>query len=353
MRTDLLGHLVDLQRTYGDVVSYRIGPIRVFQFSHPEQNVEVLATQSRSFRKPANLKKVLGQWNGNGLVLSEGDFWVRQRRLVNPAFKPQRVAGYVGMIAARAGRMLDGWAGRTEVDVSTDLARLTLGVVAESLFGADVERHTERFIEAVAVLNEIAIREVSSPFVLPMWAPTPQKRRLRRAVEAIRGVVRGFVAERRKTGDDRGDLLSMLLLAVDEEGDGGRMTDVQAVDEAVNLMLGGNETTATALTWSAYLLAKNPAVQDDLRREVDEALGEGAPTAEAVPRLKRVEMAFKEAMRLYPPVYIVAREAAEEVTIAGHVLPRGSVVHVVPYVTQRDARWFGRGPAEASRRRPA
>jgi cytochrome P450 len=199
VRRDVVGMCVALQAAHGDAVHYRIGPFRAFHFTHPDQVVEVLVTHHRAFHKPFNLKNVLGQWNGNGLVLSDGDFWVRQRRLIQPAFKPQRVEAHVEAIVTRVARMLDGWEGSGEVQIDQDLARLTLGVVAEALFGADVERHTDSFIQAVAVLNEIAIRELQWPFVLPPWAPTPQKRRLRRAIRTIHGIAEGFSAARRRT----------------------------------------------------------------------------------------------------------------------------------------------------------
>src|SRR5262249_15126724 len=162
--------------------------------------------------------------------VNEGESWLRQRRLVQPAFKPQRLAAHAGAVARRTARMLDAWAGRDEVEVATDLGRLTLGVVAEALFGADVEGATDRFLAAVAVLKEIATLELTTPLVLPMWAPTPTKRRLREAVGVIDGIVRGIIAARRRSGEDRGDLLSALLLAVDEEGDGRGMSEEQARD---------------------------------------------------------------------------------------------------------------------------
>src|SRR5579863_6435131 len=160
MQRDVAATCAALAAAHGDAVHYRIGPFHVFHFTHPDQAVEVLVTHHRAFHKPFNLKQVLSQWDGNGLVVSDGDYWVRQRRLIQPAFKPQRVEAHVAAIAARAGRMLDGWEGRAEAQVDLDLARLTLGVVAEALFGADVERHTESFIQAVAVLNAVAIREM-------------------------------------------------------------------------------------------------------------------------------------------------------------------------------------------------
>jgi cytochrome P450 len=202
---------------------------------------------------------------------------------------------------------------------------------------------TDRFIAAVAVLNEVGVKELTSPIVLPMWAPVPSKRRLKEAVAFVDDTVRGIIAARRKKPEDRGDLLSALLLAVDEEGDGGGMTEEQARDESVGLLLGGNETTATALTWALHLLAAHPEEQDAVAAEaisVLGVLGDGPPGADVLPRLQRATWAFKEALRLYPPAYILSRESVEEVTVAGHRIPRGSHVQVVPFVTQRDGRWF-------------
>jgi cytochrome P450 len=269
---------------------------------------------------------------------------------VNPAFKPQRVAGYLDIVLRRCDAMLDRWAraqagaparpGPPEVDATVDLSALTLGVVAEALFGADVERHAARVLAAVAELNAAGAREMTSPVVLPRWAPTPAKRRLNAAIDVLDGVVRGFIAERRASGEDKGDLLSMMLLAEDAEGGTGRMDDTQARDEAVNLLLGGNETTATALAWSLHLLSRSPEVLAAARREVLEATSGGALTAAHLPRLAFVEAVLKEAMRLYPPAYLLPRQAIEDVTIAGYDVPRGSIVHVALYVTHHDARWF-------------
>jgi cytochrome P450 len=340
MQRDLLAHCVALAKAHGDVVAYRLGPIPVFQLTHPDAAHEVLVAQHRAFRKPRNLVKVLGQWNGKGLVVNEGESWLRQRRLVHPAFKPQRLAAHVEAVARRTGELLAAWEGRGEVDASGDLGRLTFGVVAEALFGADVAGVTDRFLAAVAVLNEIGVEELTSPVVFPMWMPLPSKRRLREAVGVVDGTVRGIIAGRRKKPEDRGDLLSALLLAVDEEGDGGGMSEEQARDEAVGLLLGGNETTATALTWALHLLAAHPEEQDRAAAEAASVLGDGPPTAESLPRLQRTTWIFKEAIRLYPPAYILAREAEEAVTVAGLSIPRGAAVQVVPFITQRDGRWF-------------
>ncbi len=335
LQRDLVAHCAGMA-TLGDAVTYRIGPVVVVQLNHPEAVHDVLVTQHKSFRKPKLLARVLGQWNGGGLVVSEGEAWQRKRRLVQPAFKPSRLAAHAGAVDAHTTRMLEGFPKRGELDVAAELNRLTLRVVADALFGADMESDVDAFVGAVAVLNEIAIRELSSPFVMPLWAPLPSKRRLREAIAVIHGILGRIIRDRRKTGEDRGDLLSALLLAVDEEG-GGTMTDEEVRDDAVGLMLGGNETTATGLTWALALLAQNHAEQDALAAEIA-AGGDDTDPAWAPP--KRAAWAFKEALRLYPPAYIVPREALLDVTIRGTLIPKGATVHMVPFVTQRDARWF-------------
>jgi cytochrome P450 len=340
MREDLPEHMARLAREHGDAVHYSIANVPVYQFSHPDTAIEILSTKHHAFQKPTLMRKVLGQWNGSGLAVNEGESWVKQRRLVNPAFKPQRVQKHAGEIVRRTNAMLDAWRGRPEVDAAQDLARLTLGVVAEALFGSEVEHRIDAFIDHVAALNDDGFRELSSPIVLPMWAPTRAKRRIRAATEFLQGTADELIAERRRSGEDRGDLLSIMLLAKDDEGDGRQMNDRQARDEAVNLLLGGNETTATGLTWAVYLLAKHPDAQAEARKEILEALGRDPPTAESLPKLKLTEMIFKEALRLYPPAYILPRETREEVVIGGYRLKRGATVHVATFVIQRDARWF-------------
>jgi cytochrome P450 len=340
MREDMLAYAVEIAREHGDAAHYAIAGLHVFQFTSPAEAHEVLVQKSRSFHKTQRMKQVLGQWNGSGLVVNDGEPWIRQRRLVQAAFRPNELRAHSAAIAERAGRMLEGWAGRGEIEAGTEIGRLTLGVVSEALFGAQVEEHQDRFVEEVAVLNETAIAEMTAPVVLPMWAPVPAKRRMSKAVAFLKGFVDGIVAKRRRSSEEHGDLLSLLLSAVDEKGDGGRMTDTQVRDEAINLLLGGNETTATGLMWTLHLLAEHPAIQEEIQREIDEVIGDAAPSVESIPRLRKTEMAFKEALRLYPPAYLLAREAVADVTIGGYSVPRGATVQLVPYITQRDPRWF-------------
>lgn len=340
MQRDLFGFYCETARKHGDACRYRVGPFVVVQLTHPEHVHQVLVEKSKAFRKPERLRRVLGQWNGNGLAVNEGESWVRQRRLTNPAFKPQRLERYVAIVNRRVAELLEGWRHETRLDVSTAIYRLTLGVVAEALFGSDVERHTERFAREVATLNLDGLKEMSSPILLPLWSPTPRKTRIRRATRYLQSVADEMIAAHRQESVDRGDLLSALLHVPDDDGGGAQMTDRQARDEAINLMLGGAETTGTALLWTLHLWSTHPAEQAAARDEVRRVLRGAPPTWADLAELGTVERAFKEALRLYPPAYLIPREAAQDVEIGGHAIPEGAQVTLVVYVTQRDARWF-------------
>lgn len=347
LSADILGFYADLARRYGDCVYLRLGPYRDYVFFHPDQVREVLVAKARYFRKMPALRRILAELDGNGLVFSEGDFWLRQRRLIQPAFHAQRFGRYAAVMVERTRRLLDRWeaaagaAGTLEVDVEKEMTGLTLEIAARTFFDADVAGETAELGAAVATMSEVTVREVQSPLPLPDWLPLPLKRRKRRALDYLNGTVRRIIRERRASGEDRGDLLSMLLLAVDAEGDGGRMTDEQAREEAMTLFMAGHDTTAAGLTWAWYVLAKHPAVAGRAAAEVDAVLGGRPPTLEDVPRLRYLEWVLKETLRLYPPaIGVFTRQATEDVEIGGYPLRKGSLVQLLSYVTHRDPRWF-------------
>lgn len=340
MQRDLLGFCQELARDYGDIVAFRAGPVRFFQFTHPDQVQEVLVKQARKFRKPAYIKKVFGQWDGEGLLLSEGEFWMRQRRLIQQAFHPRRVAGYASSMVEFTQAMLGRWQSQVEVNVVDEMPRLTLDIVGRTLFGADLGERATEIAAAVDALQEVAMAETSRIVPLPAWLPVRIHRRRRWATSVLHTLIEGLIRERRATGEDRGDLLSMLLLAADTEGDGHGMSDVQVRDEVTTLLLAGHETTAVSLMWTLYYLAENPRIQDQVIASLDAALADRSPTFGDLPKLVQVEMAFQEAMRLRGPVYFFSRQAAEDVEIAGVRIPKGSQVHLVPYITHHDPRWF-------------
>jgi cytochrome P450 len=344
IKADVLGFYQGLARAHGDSVYLRLGPYPTYLFFHPNEIREVLVTKARHFVKMTHIRRVLRQLDGNGLVISEGDLWLRQRRLVQPAFHPRRFAGYARTIVACTGEMLQRWRqeGPGERDFDREMTGLTLEVVCRTLFGSQLPAEAKHDVgRAVALLSETFLHEFQAPFRLPDWLPLPGKRRKRWAIRLLDGTVRDLIRQRRASEQDAGDLLSMLLLAVDEEGDGHGMSDEQARDEAITLFIAGHDTSAAALAWTWLALARHPEVLERARCEVSEALAGRPPTADDVPRLAFVERVVKEVLRLYPPaIGVFTRQATSEVEIGGYRLPRGSLVQMLSYVTHRDPRWF-------------
>jgi len=347
MKHDLLGYYTELHRRFGDVVFLRLGPYRDYVFFHPDAVREVLVAKAKQFRRFYRPMQVLRQWNGNSVLISEGDEWLRQRRMVQPAFNPRRFERYASCMVARTRNRLDCWlktinaAGSIETRIGKEMTDLTLEIIAKTMFDAEISADASDVGRAVAILSEIAVKEMESPWTLPDWAPLPEKRRKRWAMRRLDETVRRFIRERRDSGVDKGDLLSMLLLAVDEEGDGGRFTDEQARDQSMTLLIAGHDTTAAGLIWLFYCLARNPQAAALVHQELDAVLAGREPTASDLPRLSYTERAVKETLRLYPPaIGVFMRQAATDVEIAGYTLPKGSLVQLFSYVCQRDPRWF-------------
>ena len=333
-----LPFLSRLQREYGDASRFRIGPQPVFFFAHPDQVRDVLVVRNTSFIKGLALQRtkvVLGE----GLLTSEGELHKRQRRLAQPAFHRERIQRYGEVMVEKALRARDRWRDGQEVDVHHEMMRLTLAVVAQTLFDADVDDEAD---EIGAALTELMLM---FPLLVHPLAPLllrmpvmPQVRRFRRALERLDRTIYSIVEERRRANADRGDLLSMLILATDVEGDGGGMSDLQLRDETMTLFLAGHETTANALAWTWYLLARNPEVERELHRELDGVLGGRTPSPTDYPRLPYTEMVLAESMRLRPPAWGIGRFATEDVRIGEWDVPARGLVLVSQWVTHRDPR---------------
>ena len=347
VRRDLLGFYTNLHRTYGDAVRVRLGPYVQHLFFHPDEVKEVLATKADRFVKIRRVREVLSQWDGNGLVLSEGAFWQRQRRLMQPAFHNDRVRRYGETMVSITARLRDEWhaaarrAGHFVVDTNEAMTALTLNIASETLFGADISGQTARLGEAIAALSDEAVKELQEPVTLPRWLPLPRVRRKWAAIDLLDTTVREIIRERRASDKgDRGDLLSMLLAAVDEEHDGGRMTDEQVRDETITLFLAGHDTSAAGLTWLWHNLARHPEVLARATAEVD-ALGARPPAAADLKQLPYLDRVLKETLRLHPPaIGVFTREAVAPVEIGGYQLKRGHHVQLLSFVTQRDPRFF-------------
>jgi cytochrome P450 len=338
-RRDPIGFLLDSARKYGDVVYLKFGPQDLFLINHPDYIRDVLVTDNRNFVKSRGLemaKKFLGE----GLLTSEGEFHRRQRRLAQPAFHHKRINAYAEVMADYAARIRDGWSDGETVDISQEMMRLTLAIVGKTLFDADVESETKKIGEALTDIMQLFER-ITMPFPwLLEKLPLPSNFRFVKAKQRLDATIYRIINERRASGEDRGDLLSMLLLAQDEEGDGGSMTDLQLRDEAMTIFLAGHETTANALTWTWYLVSQNPEVEARLHAEIDSVLGINLPTAEDVAKLRYTEMVFAEAMRLFPPAWTVGRRALNDYRIDKYDVPAGSIILMSQYVMHHDARYY-------------
>lgn len=325
-----------LQRDYGDIVTMRYYNFRVYFVSHPDYIEQVLVTDNRKFIKGRILRKNK-QLFGNGLLTSEGEFWLRQRRLAQPAFHRGRVASYADTMTRFASRMASEWSNGEECDIHAEMMRLTLSIVAKTLFDADVDREAKRVghaLEAIMQLNS----DFRKLILTPTWLPTPRKIHATIATAKLNRIIYRFIEERRASGVDNGDLLSMLLAARDD--DGSRMTDRQLRDEAITIFLAGHETTANALSWTWMLLAQNPHVESKLHEELDRVLGARTPTLDDLPNLRYTSFVITESLRLYPPAWGMARVAIEDVEIAGYPIPKGCGVSLAQWVVHRDPRWF-------------
>jgi cytochrome P450 len=336
--TEALGFFTVCAREYGDFVPLRLGPTRAVLLSHPDLVEEVLVARNHDFRKNDGARR-LSSLLGNGLVLSEGDFWRRQRRLAQPAFHRQRIAGYGETMVTYAERMLAGWRDGETRDVHREMVEVTFQIAARTLFGTEVAGDVARLRGAtLATTQHFRSRLFTLLFFLPDSVPTPGNLRFRRAVRELDLLVYRIIQDRRATGEDPGDLLSMLLRAQDENGSG--MTDRQLRDEVLTLLLAGHDTTALALSWAWYLLARNPEAEARLWAELDEVLDGRPPTVADVPRLRYAEAVISESMRLYPPAWTMGRKALRDTTVGGYPVRRGTTLLMSQWVIHRDPRFF-------------
>ncbi|MEO8194097.1 MAG: cytochrome P450 [Gemmatimonadales bacterium] len=334
-----LAMMLSMQRAHGDIAHWRIGPQDIYLFSHPDLVRDVLVTNQKNFRKSRGLERAR-RLLGDGLLTSEGEVHLRQRRLAQPAFHRQRIAAYASTMSDYAERTSSRWHNGDTVDMHKEMMRLTLGIVSRTLFDADVDEEAAEVGDALTHAFE-SFNIAMLPFteILEKF-PLPAVRRFNAARDTLDRIIYRMIEERRKSDEDRGDLLSMLLLATDTEGDGGGMSDTQLRDEALTLFLAGHETTANALTWTWYLLSQHPEIEARVHAEVDSVLGGRAPRFDDMPALPYTRMVFAESMRLYPPAWAIGRRAIEAFGVKGYTIPRRSVVIMSPYIMHRDARFF-------------
>jgi cytochrome P450 len=336
-RRNAPGLLLKAAREHGDIAVLRLGPQTIYAIANPEWIRDILVTHQSNFIKSKMLEraKVL---LGEGLLTSEGEFHKRQRRLSQPAFHRERLIGYGSSMVDCAVHTRESWQTGSTLDISREMNHLTLAIVARTLFSADVSAEADEIRSALTDVLGL-FEMVLAPFSeLLEKLPLPSVRRFERARDRLDKTIYRIIAERRASVEDKGDLLSMLLLAQDE--DNSTMSDKQVRDEALTLFLAGHETTANALSWTWYLLSQNPDAEARFHVEIDEVLEGRLPSFDDLPNLKYVERVFSEAMRLYPPAWGIGRRNLEEYRIGDHLVPPRTVILMSPYVVHRDPRWY-------------
>jgi cytochrome P450 len=335
-RRDPLAFFTKLARDYGDVSQLTLFDFRTLFINHPDDIEDVLVNKARKFEKGRVMKANMRLF-GEGLLTSEGDFWLRQRRLAQPAFHRARIAAYGTTMVEYSERAMRGWKSGEVRDIHEDMMEITLQIVGKTLFNTDLTRDAKEVGETLEILLKLAA-DFGKSILIPLWVPTPRNLRARMGIRRIEKIIYRIIAQKRAEARDTGDLLSMLLAVQDE--DGSRMSDRQLRDETITLFLAGHETTANALSWTLWLLAQNPAAEKKFLEELHGVLVGRAPNIEDIPKLTYTANILTESMRLYPPAWGMARLVKEEVEVAGYKLVPGNGVACAQWVVHRDPRWF-------------
>jgi len=337
-RRDVLGLLLEGQRRYGDVVRCRLGPEVIHLVARPEHIEHVLLTNQRNYNKDTRSSSKIRSVTDRGLLTSNGDYWLRQRRLMQPVFQPRHLARFIDIMTSTTTAMLERWreiaARGQDLDVASEMMRLTCTVVGKALFGTDVSPDIGTIEESATVLMEHAWQRLERIVDFPASWPTPANLRFRQARRRLDEIVWRIIHDRRQSGQKSEDLLTLLLWRKDEET-GASMSDLEVRNETITLLLAGHETTANSLTWTWYCLSRFPDMGRRVQAEVAAVVGQRPPTLEDLPRLEYTKRVYREALRLYPPIWIMERRVLTADTIAGYRIPGGSSIVISPYVTHR------------------
>jgi cytochrome P450 len=326
---------------YGDLVQYQFGPFPFYIVNHPDLVAEVLVRDADSYQKTTATKRVMYPAVGQGLFTNEGDSWKRQRKLAQPAFHTRRIANYAGVMVEFAQQAMQQWRDGQVINVEHEMSALTMKIISKTMFDSYLTGDDAQIEQAVKVVLGTVDKRLNRLLPYPEWLPTRSNREFKQAIRELDSIIHGFIDQRRQFVDlqDRGDLLSMLMAAQDEETGIG-MTDKQLRDESVTVFGAGHETTSAALTWTWYLLSQHPEVEQKLHAELDAVLGGRAPTFADLPNLPYTEMVLKESMRLYPPAWTTTREVALNTTLGGFPMAKGRIILVNIYGIHHDARFF-------------
>lgn len=341
-KRDMLGFFQHTVRDHGDIAFFRLGPLKIYYLTHPRYIQHVLLdTHNIYIKSPVynKLQYLLGQ----GLLTSDGAFWRRQRKLAQPAFNQTYIATLAEVMGRCSMRIAERWEGYakagTQFDVCQEMMELTLEIIMQTMFGASLQEDVREISAAMHVILEDLLQRSLSPFPIPLFVPTPHNLQMKRAKHFFDKIIFRVIAEHRKKKSDQSNLLSMLCAARDEET-GEMMSDLQLRDEVMTIFMAGHETTATALSWTWYLLGQNPDVEVRLRQEITQVLAGRLPTFQDVTKLVYTRMVLEESMRLYPPIWAISRTATQDDEIDGYRIPRGSVVMMGIYSMHRHQQYW-------------
>lgn len=331
---DPFSFIETLTRSYNGLSTFTLGPERTYLVTDPTDVERVLVSEASRFRKAQTMRTgSIDDLLGDGLLMSGGEFWQRQRRRAQPAFAPDRVANFGEEIAGYAETMLDGWTDGDVVEIDPAMARITVKVIVSVMFGTELDDRTTRTVQNNLEPLGKMFEPKAAQFLLPEWVPTRERIEFERAVDNLEGVLDSLVRQRRGTENGEMDLLSILLRA---QGEVDEVTEELLRDELMTMLLAGHDTTALSLTYTWYLLAQHPAIERRVHDEIDTVLGGEPPTADDVRDLDLTERVIQEAMRLYPPVYTIFREPSEDVRLGGYDVPEGSLVMLPQWGVHRD-----------------
>lgn len=340
VRGDPLGVMRRYAREYGDIVLFRVMMQDRILLNHPDFIEQVLVVQQSKFHKSELTRRITGRMLGQGLLISEGDFWRRQRRLAQPAFHRARVNDYASTMAEIALDHISRWHDGEQRNVSQDMMGLTLDIAVRTLFGTTLPGEAEQVGRAMTFLMRYSLSRQRFPVRIPETWPTPNNRRANQELAFMDSLVYRMISEREAANGaaHHNDLLALLMGAMDD--DGSHMTKQQLRDEAMTLFIAGHETTSQMLSWTWYALSQNPAMEARLHEELNGVLGGRPPQVADLPRLPYLQAVMNESLRLYPPAYILARMAIEPCRIGGYDIPLRSTIVLAPWVTHRDPRFY-------------
>ena len=323
---------------YGEMSKFRVGLDTWHLVNNAEFIHEITVKQANIFHKPRLAKRLWKDFLGNGVLSLDGDEWKQEQKLIKPGFHKKRIDAYGEIMIEHTLEMLEEWTEGTRTNMCDDMTALTLRIVAKTLFDADVTKDAAIVGQAMHTLQACMVEHINNPIPVPKWWPSKTNQRKLKAIADVENIVRKIINQRRTSGSDHGDLLSMMVLAQDESG--RKMGDIQLRDEAMTLIFAGHETTAGALSWMSYIMAKEPEVVAKIREELDRVVGDRPPSVADLPELPYLEMVVKESMRFLPSVWGFMREPIEDVRLGDYLIPKGDQVFISPYVIQHNPKYF-------------